>query len=180
MVGTGRKHGNDLRSFRRLGILTGVNHGRILFPMKYDPVPDVTVVQDTSGSMDQHALNASGSEIDGICKALGATIRITSVDAEASELTDLANVQDMRLTGGGGTDMRVGIEAALKDPQRVPSVIIVLTDGYTDWPDTPPNDGRTTLIVCLVGEDTAELDSVPGWALGVKIEGENPEIREAA
>ncbi len=177
MYGAGRKHGAELRTFRRLGILTGF--GNIIYPSKYDPVPDITVVQDTSGSMCQDALNASASEIDGICKAIGATVRFTSVDAAASELQDLENVRDMKLTGGGGTDMRVGIEAAMSDPQKIPSVIIVLTDGFTPWPDHPPNNGRTTLIVCLVGPDTEGLDTVPSWALGIKIE-ENPQVREAA
>lgn len=175
--GAGRKNGSSMRSYRRLGLLTASTRGKVLFPMKYDPVPDITVVFDTSGSMCELALKAGLEEVKGVMTAVGANIRLTSVDSEASELQNVTTIENVKLSGGGGTNMCVGIACAMKDPERIPSVIIVMTDGYTPWPSQPVNGGLTTLICCLVGEDSNELTSVPSWAMGIKIEGENPEVR---
>ncbi len=171
--GGGRKFGFAKRSYKRQGLLSTP---RILFPTKFSPVPNITVVFDTSGSMCDMALKAGLEEVSGVMKSIGANIRFTSVDAQASKLTDVKNIRDVKLVGGGGTDMCVGIDAALADKRRIPSVIIVMTDGYTGWPEHQLNKGKTTLIVCLVGEGTAPLESVPSWALAIKIEGEDPSV----
>src|SRR5437764_1272375 len=52
---------------------------------------------------------------------------------------------DVQLTGGGGTDMRVGITAATR-ARPAPHVIVVLTDGDTPWPDEPTR----ARLVCAV------------------------------
>ena len=50
----------------------------------------------------------------------------------------ISRVEDVVLTGGGGTDMRVGIEAAEKaNPSG--AVTIILPDGDTPWPAAPPS-----------------------------------------
>lgn len=180
--GAGRKRGHQRRSYRRLGLLTGTTQGKILYPTKYDPIPNVTVVFDTSGSMGMDALRSGMQEVDGVMKGLGAKIRFTSVDASASELSEVSDISAVRLTGGGGTDMRVGIAKALepKGPNNVPSVVIVMTDGFTPWPEEPLNGGSTQLIVCLVGDDAAELASVPSWALGIRITDDDVAVNSAA
>jgi predicted metal-dependent peptidase len=63
----------------------------------------------------------------------------------------------VQLAGGGGTDMGSGIESAAALRPR-PSVVIVLTDGYTPWPDQPPPGIR--VIVGLLTEGMRP----PGWA----------------
>jgi predicted metal-dependent peptidase len=45
--------------------------------------------------------------------------------------------EGIALVGGGGTDLRTGFAAALRTRPR-PDVAVVLTDGQTPWPDTPP------------------------------------------
>jgi predicted metal-dependent peptidase len=55
--------------------------------------------------------------------------------------------------GGGGTDMRLGISAALTIVPR-PRTIIVLTDGDTPWPaSAPPGVNLVTVLVPNEGSD---------------------------
>jgi len=68
------------------------------------------------------------------------------------------------LTGGGGTDMRVGIEAAEKaNPSG--GVTIVATDGDTLWPASPT---KSRLVCVIIGNDRAAA-LTPSWALTVTV-----------
>ena len=67
----------------------------------------------------------------------------------------------MRLLGGGGTDMTIGIAAAER-LTPAPDVIVVLTDGDTPWPTRPT---RARLIAVLTREHG--LTHVPTWARGI-------------
>ena len=60
--------------------------------------------------------------------------------------------------------MVAGIESALALRPR-PSMIVVLTDGYTPWPAAAPRGAR--VVVGLVGKGRWE---VPDWATVVRIE----------
>jgi len=51
-----------------------------------------------------------------------------------------------RVHGHGGTDMRVGIHAAL-EMNPGPHAVVVFTDGETPWSDTKP---AVPLIICMV------------------------------
>ena len=73
--------------------------------------------------------------------------------------------RDVRLAGGGGTDMRVGIRAAHQQRPR-PDVIVVFTDGHTPWPDAPPPG--SAMIAALLGRDRRDLPPTPAWATRVE------------
>ncbi|HEX8008318.1 MAG TPA: VWA-like domain-containing protein [Trebonia sp.] len=72
------------------------------------------------------------------------------------------SAQQITLAGGGGTDMRAGIERALALPER-PGVVIVLTDGLTPWPGELSS---CRLIAVLTSQDPP---SPPVWAETVRI-----------
>ena len=72
-----------------------------------------------------------------------------------------------RVRGRGGTDTRVGIDAALERKPR-PDAIVVFTDGETPWPDAKPT---VPAIVCVVGGPAAETaERVPDWAVTVIVD----------
>jgi hypothetical protein len=73
-------------------------------------------------------------------------------------------VSDVRLLGGGGTDMRIGIAAA-ESSHPCPDIVVVLTDGYTPWPDRPT---RARLVVAIIG-DQGVVQQVPEWAGAVMV-----------
>ena len=71
-------------------------------------------------------------------------------DEEAAAPQQVRTISELQLTGGGGTDMRVGIAAAL-DLRPRPQVVVVLTDGLTPWPVDAPVG--TTLVAVVIGND---------------------------
>ena len=69
------------------------------------------------------------------------------------------SARDVRLGGGGGTDLCTGINEALTLKPR-PGLIAVLTDGYTPWPDQPT---ATPIVAVIIGRHRAELPDTPEW-----------------
>ena len=74
----------------------------------------------------------------------------------------MSTVDEVELAGGGGTDMRVGIAAALALPAS-PQIVVVLTDGGTPWPDEPP---AARIIAGLIGDTPPDP---PGWIEAIRI-----------
>jgi predicted metal-dependent peptidase len=102
-------------------------------------------------------------EINGILKsagAVGADVLVADADVKSAKRVFKPTQIDLR--GGGGTDMRVGIDAALKRTPR-PHVIIVLTDGETPWPDSPVS---ARVVAAIVGGYRGE---VPNWIKRVDV-----------
>jgi predicted metal-dependent peptidase len=112
---------------------------RVVTPALRRPLLNVAVVVDTSGSMAEPQLNAALAEIKGVIAAAGISSRgiiVLACDAAVGAATRVRGTQDVHLVGGGGTDMRVGIAAAEASRPR-PDVVVVLSDGYTPWPERP-------------------------------------------
>jgi predicted metal-dependent peptidase len=143
----------------------------VVLPGLVRPVPSVAVVIDTSASVDAGELSAAVAEVGGIAAAIGARHRrvtVFAVDAQVQAVSRAARGRDIELAGGGGTDMRKGLEAAVALRPR-PHVIVVLTDGWTPWPDRPP--AGASVIVGLLGNEAAESSTLPAWARAVRITG---------
>lgn len=129
----------------------------IVFPALRKPTPNVAVVLDTSGSMGEDALSHILAEVSGILKSAGATgVDAIVTDASVKSARRVFKAGQIDLQGGGGTDMRVGIQHALSRPVK-PHIIIVLTDGYTPWPDGPV--GARVVAGIIGGHKT----DVPSW-----------------
>lgn len=148
------------RPSRRSAALRGV-----VLPSLRRPLPHAAVVIDTSGSMTGDDLAAALAEVTGVLREVGVggnRLAVLACDAEVQATARVTTAEQVTLAGGGGTDMRVGIRAALAAPQR-PQVVIVLTDGYTPWPAEPPG---CRLIAGLIG---AEPPAPPRWVEPVHI-----------
>lgn len=138
----------------------------IIRPAMRGPAVTVAIVVDTSGSMSQEDLDAALSEIAGVLRSTGTAgdrVTVLCCDAEASAPRRVGSVGAVRLTGGGGTDMRAGIAAAAA-ARPAPNVIIVLTDGDTPWPDRP---GRASLVCGVI--TAGPPAGTPPWAVTVHI-----------
>jgi predicted metal-dependent peptidase len=144
---------------------------KIVLPTLRRPIPDVAIVCDTSGSMHDRLLARAVGEIEAVLTRAGlrqAQVRVLAVDTDVHAVRRVSRATQVRLAGGGGTDMGAGIERAAALRPR-PSVVIVLTDGYTPWPDQPPPGIR--VIVGLLTEGTRPSGWVPpDWARTVLIE----------
>ncbi|MEV1003920.1 VWA-like domain-containing protein [Nonomuraea sp. NPDC050202] len=149
------------RPSRRAAALPGV-----VLPSLHRPLPSVTVLIDTSGSITETMLAQALAEVTGVLRAMGIARRLLTVitcDARAYRPQTLTRISDLRLDGGGGTDLRAGFAAALST-RPSPDLIIAITDGRTPWPHRPP---RTRVIVALL--DPA--GRAPEWAQTVHVEG---------
>ena len=134
---------------------------RVVLPARRAPLVRVAAVVDTSGSMSPPDLRDALSEIRGLLSAAGGELTVLTCDVDASRATRVRRAEAVRLTGGGGTDMRVGISAAERSHA---DVIVVLTDGETPWPARPT---RARLVVVLTRKGRGPLSdrfAPPPWA----------------
>ncbi|WP_085066714.1 vWA domain-containing protein [Catenuloplanes japonicus] len=139
----------------------------VVLPRLRRPMPGVAIVVDTSGSMSADDLAAAMAEIAGVLRQVGVggnRIAVLACDAAVASTRRIARIEELDLSGGGGTDMRVGIRAAAALPLS-PDVIIVLTDGETPWPSEPP---AARVIAALIGDRAAPP---PDWITVVTVGG---------
>ena len=165
----GRGFRHTYRRKRRNGLID--RPGDPVLPGRIGVRQKVAVVVDTSGSMSKPELGAALDEVHGIIKATGSDIALYSCDASVhGERQSIRNVKKAVLAGGGGTDMRVGIGAAL-DEKQAPDVVVVLTDGFTPWPDERPA-GRSRFVAGIVrpeGADEGHKPQAPDWMRSVPV-----------
>jgi predicted metal-dependent peptidase len=140
-----------------------------VLPSLHRPLPLVAVVCDTSGSMHDELLTRALAEIDALLNRAGlrsAQLRVLAVDTQVHAVSTVSTARDVRLVGGGGTDMGEGIAAALRLRPR-PSLVVVLTDGFTPWPEHPP---PVRVVVGLLAQSGAPAPEAPEWARTVVVD----------
>lgn len=137
-----------LRDFMLKVVRSRENWGRrnrryrdIYLPRRWDrKMGPIIFIPDTSGSM-------WGDDMEKICSEMAhcaaqthpENIRVLWADTHIAgeQVFDANEFEFSKLEpkGGGGTDMRVPLKYAERyDPQ----VVVLMTDGYTPWPDTEP------------------------------------------
>jgi predicted metal-dependent peptidase len=131
-----------------------------LMPAHVKPCPKATVILDTSGSM--------GDKDLGLCLGVAAKVlkslpdprglRVLVGDAAVRKAASVFRPEQVELIGGGGTSMKTLILEAVKE-KPLPNVILVVTDGETDWPDHPIG---CHVVACLTREDCVRYP-VPKW-----------------
>lgn len=149
------------RRSRRADAVPGV-----VLPGLHQPLPRVCVVLDTSQSMSAELLGRAVAEVGGVVRALGigrGGLRVLCCDTRAQEPARALDPREIRLVGGGGTDLRAGLAAAVALRPR-PDLVVVLTDGATEWPPVAPR-GATVVVGLFDSRLTP-----PDWARTVRIE----------
>jgi predicted metal-dependent peptidase len=137
----------------------------VVLPTLRRPVPEIAVVCDTSGSMSDELLALALAEVEGLLAAQGLArrLRVLACDAAVGPVQRVSSARQVELTGGGGTDMGAGIAAAYALRPR-PTVVVVLTDGYTPWPSLPPKGMR--VVAGLLGDGARDA---PPWIRAVRV-----------
>lgn len=142
---------------------------RVVLPGQHRPVPRIAMVIDTSSSVDDVLLARALGEVDQLLLTLNiadAGAMIYSVDAAVHSAQRVRRARDVVLVGAGGTDMRIGMTAAA-EARPTPDVIIVFTDGYTPWPEQPPQ--HTSVVVALLAHANAgDLPATPDWVTRIE------------
>ncbi|MFE9724068.1 VWA-like domain-containing protein [Streptomyces sp. NPDC005794] len=148
------------RPSRRSAALRGV-----VLPSLRRPLPRVAVVIDTSGSMGEAEIAAALAEVTGVLREVGIRgnrVAVLACDADVQAVSRVTAAEQITLSGGGGTDMRVGIAAALAGRER-PGVIVVLTDSHTPWPEGAPS---CRVVAALIGPSAP---AAPPWVETVRV-----------
>jgi len=135
-----------------------------VYPRLRGRIPKVALVLDTSGSMSAQDLSVALSEVKGVIEAAGDAVDWIAYDTEVASSGRTRRLQDIKLAGGGGTDMSAAIMTAVERSR--PDVIVVMTDGYTQWPPEPVGPHVIAAII-----NTRQTP--PGWIKTVYVGEEN-------
>ncbi|MBO3737976.1 vWA domain-containing protein [Actinoplanes flavus] len=156
-------------TFGRVARRAAATPGIVLPALRAPRTFRLDLVVDTSGSMSAARLGRALAELRGITGALrGVAVRVICCDAGAGPPRRVRSVGDVVLTGGGGTDMRVGIAAAAGSRPRA-DLVVIATDGDTPWPGGPPPANPRARYVALLVD--GPRPGVPEWMHEIVIDG---------
>lgn len=130
---------------------------RTVLPGKFsEAMGELVVIGDTSGSVGAEELKQVSTELTYIVEHVKPTLtRVVWADAQdCSHYEEFQPGDDVVIhpKGGGGTDMRKPLKYV---EQFDPRIVVLVTDGYTPWPDVEPDYPLivvlTTNAPCPVG-----------------------------
>jgi len=115
-----------------------------------DAMGEVVVIGDTSGSVREAEINKIAGMVTRITENMRPErVRMVWADAgiAGEQVFERGEPLDFEPAGGGGTDMRVPLEHV---EQYEPVVVVLVTDGFTPWPQHEP---PYPLITCCTEKD---------------------------
>lgn len=142
--------------------------GPVIRPGRETRRPRVAVAIDTSGSMDAADLSAALTEVQAILERTSRSVLVACVDADIQSARQVTSARRLELKGRGGTDMRKAMEWAdglYRSGQL--DLLVLLTDGETPWPETPPDFG---VIVGWVHRKGTNFPGGPAWVQDVVVD----------
>lgn len=128
-----------------------VHRGLYLPSLHSRELQNLTVIMDTSCSIDPHMLAEMGAEISAAAASFNAEITVIYVDSDVQGVETFQAGDDIELMpkGGGGTDFKPGFDY-INDEGLTPTIIVYLTDGECNsFPDTIP----CPLLWCIFGDN---------------------------
>ena len=128
----GSLHGYEEWSYKRPSRRTDWKTG-IIRPSTRSPVPRMTIIVDTSGSMNSKDIGLAM----GLLIKIFRTFRIDKTrvivgGADIAAASYVRNPKNINFRGGGGTDMGKIIKKACRETPR-PDLVICITDCITPW-----------------------------------------------
>lgn len=123
----------------------------LVMPSLHSYTADAFVAIDSSGSTMGY-MPAFFGHLCQLSRTLKVPIDVAQIDTEVQNVFRLKSPDDVKKFGkdmGGGTDFRPMFEW-LRKMVRKPEVVIFFTDGYGDYPKTPP---PYKVLWCIPGAD---------------------------
>lgn len=173
----GRRDYSYMRPSRRQSAINAAGSTVILPAMTQPAPPRVACIVDTSGSISDSELRDFASELVGISRAVGVSggLRVIPCDASPGPVQRVrwrSDIEQLQLSGGGGTDLTLGIHEAQKLSPR-PHILVVFTDGYTPWPVAEPREFASIIVVL---SDSSSRSTVPQWVHLIEMAGEDVRV----
>lgn len=142
--------------------------GGVLRPREMQPVPRITALLDTSGSMSATDFGWALGLIDKLLNSfrLRDGIRVLVGDCQIHQASKCFDAKQIDIIGGGGTDVGEMLVAAYESAPKgqKPALMLALTDGFTPWGQTPL---PCKVIACLT--QASEMKRVPKWIRAIHI-----------
>lgn len=154
------------RSFNKVNKRAASFMPDIIIPGYISFNPQAVFALDTSGSMRKKEIMAALNEAQEIVKnGLGEDcLKAFCVDTEMKDVQPVSDVNDLDITGGGGTDMMPAFRYICELPKRdKPDVFVLATDGFVPW-DTCKRwlpDWQCEIIILITDNDG--LKQIPDW-----------------
>lgn len=153
-------------------------YGDIIMPGWSARCPEIGIGVDTSGSMSETMLAQALAEIDGAIKVVKGKVRVISGDHGIHSSQRVMKAADVKLIGGGGTD--VGLHIAYLDEMRPKiDLMILVTDAFTPWPAEPPR-AKVLIVRTLMNGHGGGLPPWPCRVLDVDPEQFKEEVEGPA
>jgi predicted metal-dependent peptidase len=144
--------------------------GGCMIPSSVKPIPRVTVIIDTSGSMQKNdlalALDILAKTLRNLPDPRGLRVLVGGTRVEAAK--NVFRKEHIELLEGGGTDMAALIVAAANERPE-PKAIIVVTDTETGWPH---EEVRPKVLVCATRK-SRWMAPPPDWITTVYLRPED-------
>jgi predicted metal-dependent peptidase len=150
--------------YRRPSRLQRVSHPLCIPTRRAQERFQITMVVDTSGSMNETLLKIAMHEVNQLARMIDlCSVDVLQCDEEVVSYISCYRPSDrFEIRGGLGTDMVRGIQFALGleestivSKERVaPNVIIVFTDGFTPF---PRSKYKTPVLWCIIGDSMLQL-----------------------
>jgi predicted metal-dependent peptidase len=141
-VASGKKDYSYSRPARKQGALLQAGMNVIVPALRNPSPPNVAILIDTSGSISRTELEMFGAELFGILKSIGSRTQVDVIGCDTRvagpfKVRKPSEISDLNLRGGGGTDLRIGVDFAIKN--LAPDILVIATDGETPWHHKAPN-----------------------------------------
>ena len=156
--------GEQFFTYRRLSRRQQANQPRMRGYIRMRP--ECSIIIDTSGSMSGHEERALTTIAQGLRRVQRP--RVVAFDTRVQGAARLSSIKEFSFVGYGGTDMSLALTE--EDRTHAPDVIVLVTDGETDWPSTPT---RAKVIVALVKKPSYG-SPIPSWMKVIDLTREVP------
>ena len=160
--------GGQERSYRRINKR---QYGTpCLRPADMKPCPNIAVAIDTSGSMYESEMAAGIGLVDRVLKGCGVDkVRVLAVDSDVKNDQEVKQIAEVKLKGGGGTHMPSVINAVRnRKGKNIPDLLLIVTDGGTDWPDEDTPTSFQTMAV-MTRPKNSWWKNPPSWIKTIDI-----------
>ena len=141
--------------------------GRAILPSLRGSQPKIGLGIDTSGSMSDKDLSRALAETQGILDTIQAQITVYAGDVQVYQKQRIRSAKEIKLQGGGGTDMGAVLETMSEAKE---TFAIIISDLYTGWPTARPKGLSKVIVVGTQNNDQAR--KVPEWAELIVVEDE--------
>ena len=115
-------------------------YGNFIMPSFYQPRARPGFLIDTSSSMQDDQLSRAVAELAGLTRQLGygSEVVVACCDAAVHQVKRVFNAAQLQLYGGGGTDIRAGIDYFTAPATPPIDLLVIVSDCETPWPPDPP------------------------------------------